>query len=433
MSPWYLRSRVRGRASTAGNTTISRHGAARWRRVVALAGALAALGGCASILGIDDTKLVSTDAGNGDDGGALDGGEGDADAEALSPTADQCATYCSTVEEGCSADSSLASFRLAGYCPDVCAHFVLAGDPTLEDGNNYECRLDQASRAQRLVNAPGEGVTNCQQAGPGGGGKCGTNCEGYCQLYTSICADYAPDKDCLEHCPKLREDNKLNATSAFGSMGDTLQCRLAHLAAAAVDPEIHCAHATLNPDSATPCNPATPSCLDYCNIVTNTCDTDQSRQYDSLAECMGVCDRGLVKSLPLEPGTARDIDRNTVACRKYHAYNALVSGEDHCNHAGPGGDGHCGKVCPAFCDLAAAACSNNGFAAAFVDAAGCLANCAQLVGTAVIEDQEDYKYNVSKGKVGGNNISCRLYNVVKAFADPAGACPSVLGAGLCKP
>lgn len=379
------------------------------------------LAGCQKILGIEEREVTTNDGGTS--------------GPVTNPSEADCAEFCSLIEVGCPYESSLSAYKLPTYCPAVCRHFIKTGSEQ-QSGNNFECRVNEASIAKELAADPGEAESNCQNASPGGGGSCGTNCESYCQLYASICGEFNPDKDCLTRCPMLRDDNKLNAGVAFGATpdtaNDTIQCRLAHLSAAAIDTTPHCGHAELNPAEYGPCNPAAPNCIDYCTIVQNVCASDESKQYDSVGDCVKACDKGMVKSVPLPEGTTRDIDLDTVACRRYHAYNAIISGPDHCNHAGPGGDGHCGKVCPAYCSQVAKACGANGFAAEMVDEAGCLANCGALVGTTEVEDQEDYKYNVNKGKAGGNNISCRLYHLVKAFGTPAQSCPSALGLGECQ-
>jgi len=405
-----------------------------WRSasLIMLCAALGAAAGCQKLIGAEERTLVEAED---DDAGTSDAGDaaaGDAGADEH-PSEEACADYCTDINEVCAPTSALAAYRSADYCPAVCGQLITSGNPSSKTGNNFECRLDQLAKARILFeDTPSEATGNCRAAGPGGDNTCGTNCESYCQLYANICADFGPNADCATICPKLRDDPSFNATTAFGGGVDTIQCRLAHLSAAAIEPKPHCQHAALVPTYDDPCNPAAAKCTDYCSLVMNVCDADGTKQYENTADCLRVCEKGMTASLPLVGDEKGDTTKDTVACRKYHTYNALISGPDHCNHAGPSGDGHCGKVCPAYCAQAAKACGANGFAAEFVNEAGCLANCAALVGKPE-KEQADFKYNVNKGKAGGNNISCRIYHLVKAFGDPAGSCPSALGDGACKP
>jgi hypothetical protein len=390
------------------------------RPVQRLAGACLALlvaSGCQQIAGIKERKYDSTFV---RDGGADAGKDA---APVAHPSEQDCDTYCGLLGESCTAENKIAAFPNDDYCKALCPKFRLAEDPSADEGNSFECRLAEAMEAKRLSADPSESTTNCQAAGPGGAGKCGSNCEGYCQLYADVCAEFMPDPECLEHCPALRDDAAIDANQSFNVSGaDTLQCRLAHLSAAAVDSDPHCGHARLDAAFDTPCNPKVPSCEDYCGMLMNTCATPDVLQYESASDCLRTC-RGFDK------GEAPDLDLDTLACRRYHTYNSLRNPPGHCTHTGPGGDGHCGKICPAYCKLVKAACSER-YQTTFVGGdPECERLCAEEFfepGTAV-KDQQDLGYTVAKGKARGNTIQCLLYHTTKAFGNPSVECPSALG------
>jgi len=82
-------------------------------------------------------------------------------------------------------------------------------------------------------------------AGPGGDGTCGQNCEAYCLLLRTHCsARFDGTFDglaaCTAACQQIPDAG--GYTTAM-SQGDSIQCRLWHVSAAAVDPSMHCGHA----------------------------------------------------------------------------------------------------------------------------------------------------------------------------------------------
>jgi hypothetical protein len=85
--------------------------------------------------------------------------------------------------------------------------------------------------------------------------------------------------------------------------------------------------------------PVTITCATYCAQLTTNC-TGANAQYDSMADCMSYCD-----SAGWAVGTSADTSGNTLACRIYHG-GVPAAGEpgEHCDHAGPGGDGVCGTT-----------------------------------------------------------------------------------------
>ena len=386
------------------------------RRVQWLAGAclLLVASGCQKIADIQerryDPDLRERDA----------GADGSIEDDAARPDEAQCDTYCQTLTESCTKENSLATYPSKDFCLAVCPNFRRSKDGT-DKGNTFECRVSEANEAKRLSADPDESTSNCRAAGPGGSNKCGSNCEGYCQLFEDICGGLVtPDPDCLEHCQGLRDDPQFDADKSYMGGVDTLQCRLAHLSAAAVDGDTHCPHAQIEPEFGTPCKPNVPSCDDYCGMLMSTCKTPDVLQYESVNDCMKTC-KGF------EPSEAPDVDQDTLACRRYHTYNSLRNPPGHCTHTGPGGDGHCGKLCPAYCKLVKAACETE-FAAAFVGGVtDCESACGQdFFDGKAVKDQMDIGYNVAMGKAGGDTLQCRLYYTTKAFSNVA-HCASALG------
>jgi hypothetical protein len=189
----------------------------RWTwRALAL-GAATLSCSCEQALGIQDAELDPL----------LDAGPG------------LCTSYCDTVQSSCT-DAHAVYTNLA-TCLGICAQLA-EGQPGDQAGNTVECRLTQAENAS----STGEPQTHCPFAAPGGNGTCGSNCDGYCQLFEQECpsyfdAAYASLGECQSGCAADLTD--LGTYDVSMSTGATLQCRLWHLAAASVDPEHHCMHA----------------------------------------------------------------------------------------------------------------------------------------------------------------------------------------------
>jgi hypothetical protein len=381
-----------------------------------------ALLGCQQIAGID-SRSYEADAGVSDAGSGL---------KYASP--EQCTTYCGLLSESCSKETSGVFAYRADYCPKLCPHLPLATSKVLKS-HSFECRLDQARKAFDVKGDPPEGAGNCKSAGAGGNGTCGSNCEAYCQLFADVCSEFPQRENCRTECLALRDDDSTDADGAFANSVDTVQCRLTHLGAAASDPDTHCAHASLNNTEHTPCLSPTPRCEDYCAFVQNVCvqeDKNDRRQYESVQECLDVCTKGYTNGTPLADNKV-DTTRDTLACRRYHTYNALLNESYHCTHAGPTGDGHCGRICPAYCRLVKAACADS-FASVYTNDAKCEEDCATNLVKLPEDKQLDLGYSVSEGQKPGPTFQCRFYHTVKAFSKPLTECASALGLsmGVCK-
>src|SRR5690606_2068008 len=216
--------------------------------------------------------------------------------------------------------------------------------------------------------------------------SCGSNCQAYCQLYQAICPDQLPaelsdPETCERLCEAIPDTGAVNANSDFAEFPDTVQCRLAHLSVAAFDaPEVHCGHARLvpKPDDLVSCDlgaDQSPNCNDYCHLVGVAC-TGERAVYESPEQCMRVCGA-------LPPGTAKENEGNSLACRRWRAYSALLGPDVFCGVAGPVGKlaafpENCGEPCDVYCELAQANCGD-AFAAQFAgDPAACKTECEAL-------------------------------------------------------
>ena len=386
--------------------------------------ASSALAACQALAGIEDRTYA-------------DGGTGP------SP---ECVDYCKLAKTVCQGKSTLYSSDET--CLATCALMPPGerGEPTAH--NTVACRLNQLVLAQQT----GESSTipdYCAKAGPGGNGQCGSNCESYCQLYDAAChtdqpqltsAQYDP-ATCAEKCKGLADTGSFDATADLA--GDTLQCRLAHTSAASVNPTEHCSHAQLQAQTQTmpagPCidDPATvPDCNSYCQLEFSECQ-GAAQVYESLEQCHQVCGA-------LPAGAITDTKENSVGCRKYHSYNALVDPVTHCPHTGPGGDGHCGSNaepgavtptgnCVSYCILLAQACSkaipglaaSDSFESKFKSRAACTQECDMLVGAG---PNSGYSLDPLPE---GNTLQCRLLHVSRALSTPLADCPAALGGTPC--
>lgn len=418
-------------------------------------GAASAFGsGCQSIIGIEDRtfdeslatggKGGATSNAGGKSAGGLDAAGGtDAGAtgeggSAGGPPENPCVEYCELVEQNCKNEcppsnpacpDDLRVYSSPTICMNVCAELEVgdleAANPR---GNTLACRLQQARFAGTISD---EAWAHCPAAGPGGAGICGDNCESYCQMMDDFCAADFPeyiDPECVDKCRGLRDaglDANPSATaSIYGADlhhdGDFLQCRIVHVSSASEAPLQHCWHAALAPKPlATALNPCAdqrgvvPRCVDYCRLVMVSCPSEFA-VYDDEAQCVKAC-------AAMDPGDAvDDTGSNTVGCRRNHAYNALIGGQDlHCPHAGPGGNGVCGTNCDSYCTLLAEACEDD-----FTTMDECVAECEDLPGAAsgssyAVESVED-----------GKSFQCRLRAVVRAFQEPD-ECANALGGGDC--
>ena len=359
-----------------------------------------ALAACQAVAGIEDRKL---------------------DPNALAPgNSAQCKAYCTLVMDACKGDNAV--YTTEEICLGVCANLD-PGDGEDTTGNTVACRAYQAKLAK-------DEPDYCKGAGPGGNDVCGTDCEAYCQLFPNVCPkdyEYQSIDDCEEYCKALPSQADYDVVRDHS--GDTIECRLVHVSSATVLPVDHCPHATIRPTKPYCINAADkpPSCDDYCTIELAACQGDLA-QYQSPEQCQAVCNA-------LDLGTNDDEGGNTVACRRYHSFNATTLPDTHCSHSGPLGDGHCGHDdakagttgnCESYCRLVEAACPDEFAASSIGSAEKCMADCVTLP-----EAGFDSKYSLTNAAE-SHGLSCRVLHTVRAFEDKA-ACASALGDDQCQP
>jgi hypothetical protein len=230
------------------------------RSLAALYLTISMVAACSQVLGIEEAHVDPTLDGQGDAGAAAalaQGSSGSASpmASAFDDAGDAvtdagagtlCDQYCTAVTAGC-ADTHSQYIDLAA-CQASCGYFP-EGSPGDTEGNSVNCRLTYAQKASS------EPYTYCTWAGPGGDGKCGSNCEGFCTIMMQACtADstgkageyFASANDCETTCAGLEDIGSYSASDASQQRGaDDVQCRLYHVGAAVADsdPMTHCPHA----------------------------------------------------------------------------------------------------------------------------------------------------------------------------------------------
>jgi hypothetical protein len=196
--------------------------------------------GCADVLGIEQASLDPNLGTTSLNESADAGGEASAEPQTL------CELYCETVLHACDndEDGSFAVYDSRFTCAAQC-ELMNAGADGDESGNSVACRLFHARIAEM---SPGERLTECPAAGPGGDGVCGSNCEGYCTLMLATCSGtFESQGACLAACATVPD---LGGYDIGQTAGDSLQCRLYHVGAALAS-QHHCAHAA----GAYPCSP----------------------------------------------------------------------------------------------------------------------------------------------------------------------------------
>jgi hypothetical protein len=202
--------------------------------------------GCAQIFGIDEACVL-------DDACGVDR---------------ICSEYCGRIRDKC-IETPQYDFEKP-ECESLCPFFPRAADGATDAADTLECRLARAS------SDTGE-TRDCYAAGRGGQEGCGSNCEAYCSLMQAVCpanfANFDPSSEgadadaaaCKLECARLRDTrvyDPSNAGEADNAGDPTVQCRLWHLGAAAIDvarngtdmQTAHCGHAA----GLTPCEPTPP-------------------------------------------------------------------------------------------------------------------------------------------------------------------------------
>ena len=389
------------------------------RSAVLLAVLLSACGSSSSDGGDAGTGGSATggtsETGGTPDGGATGGTGGGAtggEADASTPAAD-CDGYCAAVQAACTGAN--AQYADDAACQTACAGFATTGMDGDTSGDTLQCRL------YHVGVAADDPDTHCGHAGPDGGGVCvdaapADPCEAYCQDIQAACtgdnAQFADDGACMAACMHYAATGMDGDTS-----GDTLQCRVYHVGAAADDPATHCMHA--GPDGGGVCVDAAPAdpCETYCQDIQAAC-TGGNAQYADDAECMAAC------ADFSQTGTDGDTSGDTLQCRQYHTGAAAGDPATHCMHAGPDGGGVCvdapsSDACALYCGDIMAACAGDN--AQYADVHECLTSCA------------GFSTDGMEGDTDGDTLQCREYHLGAAMADPDTHCMHAgpTGGGVC--
>jgi hypothetical protein len=208
------------------------------------AGAASASAGSGGSAGASGAAAGSSGSGAGGASGASGAGGAPMMMEP-EPSEPLCERYCNAVAAACTGENE--QYASPAACREVCAALE-PGEPGGFSANTVECRLARAELAQ----ATGEPGEYCHTAGPGGGGVCGDDCEGFCAVMAQTCTLMGSFEECLPLCaevPNLAVDpddvlfpGNVTYDTTIQS-GDSVQCRLYHVTAATLDPVIHCSHA----------------------------------------------------------------------------------------------------------------------------------------------------------------------------------------------
>ncbi len=180
----------------------------------------------------------ATDAGSGTDTG-VGGGDGGAGG---APT---CAAYCTSIMSACTADHQ--QFTSADQCLASCKAYPV-GTAADTSGNTLGCRAHAATAAA-------SDATQCTAAGPGGAGKCGNDCDGFCQIAMMYCtaansaAVYPDLATCKTTCAMFPDTATFNVTDTTLQTEKQVACLLYHVQEGSVDPPDHCL-GDLAPDDA---------------------------------------------------------------------------------------------------------------------------------------------------------------------------------------
>lgn len=227
--------------------------------------------GCSQVLGIDeafvDPALERGAGGGSGTGGSHSGGNtvsaatggnplpggasgmGEAGSSAGAAGAanpvDVCERQCAELGEFCVGDA--LQYRDNEQCLRIC-RALPPGASDDDRVNTASCRARYADKVRYLAGP--ELATTCRYAGPGGDGRCGSNCEGLCTVIMAACGPGLSDPffypsldDCLLDC---RGVPKADSGYVYGTVaaGASLECRLFHASSAIMsDPDEHCEHA----------------------------------------------------------------------------------------------------------------------------------------------------------------------------------------------
>jgi len=151
----------------------------------------------------------------------------------------KCENYCAIVMNACTGNNS--AYADMATCLAFCSSLP-SGNITDTTGNSIDCRIYHAE-ASKVLALPD---VHCPHATHSGGNQCGTWCEVYCQLATTVCTGnlslFTDKATCMTACGGLALTGKAGDTT-----GNSVQCRIYHIGAAmALNlKDVHCPHGNI--------------------------------------------------------------------------------------------------------------------------------------------------------------------------------------------
>jgi hypothetical protein len=194
-----------------------------------------------------NTGGASSGTGGSNTGANSEDASAEASTTSSEPPGSLCEAYCDEIMEACV--GQLLQYRDLAQCLAIC-ETLPEGTLGKVNENTLACRMKFAGDAR--YGSGKELEAYCRQAGPAGGGRCGSDCEGFCSIMMGVCTvessrfyHFQSEEDCLTACRELPSlDSGYSATDPSIADGNHVQCRLFHvMSAAMLDPEEHCEHA----------------------------------------------------------------------------------------------------------------------------------------------------------------------------------------------
>ncbi|HEY6555876.1 MAG TPA: hypothetical protein VI072_01330 [Polyangiaceae bacterium] len=214
---------------------------------------------CKQVLSIEDAELDPSLTTGGAAGSAGTGGDHDSggtagtggvagDAGLDAPPLSLCDEYCDTLFANCTGNNEV--YESWDACVETC-NVLDEGNPDDRGVNTVHCRLAAAKTAATI-----EPQFYCSRAGPGGSAPedtnpCAENCDSLCVLMERVCNNPDAGVDyfdtpvtCREECANVPDLGTLSTAREMGQLrGNSVQCRLIHVANSALEAADHCSHA----------------------------------------------------------------------------------------------------------------------------------------------------------------------------------------------
>ncbi|MCH2171732.1 hypothetical protein MK489_13195 [Myxococcota bacterium] len=277
---------------------------------------------------------------------------GEAQAQALT-----CAAWCDLQTTYC-LDEVVHDEE---FCLDYCNHpdleIMPLGSITDTTGNTLGCRMYHALQAESSSGATRE--AHCAASSMTGGGVCGSYCDVYCDMTLEICndtnnSDYSgtnvftsagvPSRSqCLTACSGYSEEvlGGVSQNDQLFGYGDTVQCRIHHLQAAAVEGQeqanaygLHCGHASPVSASGLCSNTVEPNVINYCVFALRHCTDDDAVVPDGTehADCVAILNGAVIAGDYTEEGfeSFADTDTNSIGCLNNRIMLSAVDAPTYC-------------------------------------------------------------------------------------------------------